>query len=74
MIHQIIRFMVFSKNREKILTKRGFKHNNQYNQCEPKLFYDKSTARNYLKDIYSLNEADYELVRVKITYDEVTNE
>ena len=41
---------------------------------EIRLFNSISHAKDYLLDIYSLQENDYELVKVKITYEEVKDE
>ena len=70
MINKITRFIVFINNRKKVLTRRGFKENKIGMMSEIRLFLDKSYARDYLEDTYSLDESHYELVEVEVTYKE----
>lgn len=74
MINCTTRIIVFINNREKVLTRGGFKNNEPNMLGEIRLFNTRSSAKDYLLDIYSLQEPDYELVKVKITYEEVKDE
>ena len=71
MINCTTRIIVFINNREKVLTRGGFKKNESNMLGEIRLFNCIGHAKDYLLDIYSLQENDYELVKVKITYEEV---
>lgn len=71
MINCINRIIVFIDNRKKVLTRGGFKENRIGMDSEIRLFLYKSYAKDYLKEVYSLDDTDYELVEVKVTYDEV---
>lgn len=69
MINCINRIIVFIDNRKKVLTRGGFKENRIGMDSEIRLFLYKSYAKDYLKETYSLDDTDYELVEVKITYE-----
>ena len=69
MINCINRIIVFIDNRKKVLTRGGFKENRIGMDSEIRLFFNKSMARDYLEETYSLDENSYELVEVKITYE-----
>ena len=64
------RYIVTSKDKEKILSYMGFKNTKDYkhNDANPILFKDKGRAKNYIIQNYNLFVDEVIYVKVKVAY------